>query len=524
MKYLAILKDSLREAIDSKVFFVVMAISALAVFLMATLSFTPNSPTEGLQKLAERFPDGSIEVDLPIIGKVKATEPLTEYQIAGLKEPPGAATKPWDAEYQFTLEARDRQPLGTRIAVLFTQMEEEQRKVKGTGKKTRMDQLNEEIEEEVQRIQAREDAKGGRDRGGARQQRIFQEVRAFIARRLDQELRNLPPEEMERFVKEQLENQGNWNVAEVKYLDLPPEERVVKIKRRVVVPEGEEEAKVKTEEVEGEVTKFNVKLGSRSGTYRVWPHKATLLFGAIPLGDSRQPGWLVYNIAHYLVGWFGAPVIMLLSCIITAFYIPNMLRKGTIDLLLAKPINRVSLLAYKYVGGLTFMFLNTVILIGGLWVALGIRSGIWEPSFLSMILILTFEFALFYAVSTLGAVLTRSPIVCILLCIVLWAVLWGLGLGYRFTAATPELKGKGVPEWVYSTATVTHAALPHYADLDQLGDKTMKETMLAPTEAEREKITTEYKAFNWGEALAVTSLYIAVFLGLACFFFYVRDY
>ena len=54
-----------------------------------------------------------------------------------------------------------------------------------------------------------------------------------------------------------------------------------------------------------------------------------------------------------------------------------MLRKGTVDMLVVKPIHRVALLLYKYIGGLTFIFLNTVVAIGGVWLALGLRSGIW---------------------------------------------------------------------------------------------------------------------------------------------------
>src|SRR5262249_11177353 len=158
---------------------------------------------------------------------------------------------------------------------------------------------------------------------------------------------------------------------------------------RVPVQEGED-VRIKTQEGEGEVHKFAVTVVSRDGTYNVWPHNASVLFGAISLGSSAKPGQLVYRVISWGVGFFGASIILLLSCIITAFYIPNMLRKGTIDLLLAKPIHRATLLIYKYIGGMTFIFLNTSVLIFGLWLILGIRGGIWAPSFLLMIFVLTF--------------------------------------------------------------------------------------------------------------------------------------
>jgi ABC-type transport system involved in multi-copper enzyme maturation permease subunit len=85
-----------------------------------------------------------------------------------------------------------------------------------------------------------------------------------------------------------------------------------------------------------------------------------------------------------------------------------MLQKGTIDLLLVKPIGRPMLLTYKFVGGLTFMFLNTVFVIAGIWLILGFRTGLWVPTFLLAIPVLTFQFAIFYCVSVLFGVLTRS--------------------------------------------------------------------------------------------------------------------
>jgi ABC-type transport system involved in multi-copper enzyme maturation permease subunit len=525
MKYFAILKDSLRETIDSKVFFVVLAISALAIFLMASVSLTPNPVEEGLQKITERFPDGSDEATLPIIGKIKATPSLTRYTVEDLKGPAGNV-KPWEGEYSFVIESRDQQPLGGRIAAFRYVLAAEERKERAakTGQRTRLQQLDEDVHEEARRIAEREEKKG-RDRFEV-QRRVQEEIIPFILKRLEQEVRELPAAELEAFVKEQLEDQGNWRVEEVKLLDLPPAEKTIKIKTQVAIKEGED-VHIKTEEVEGEVNKFAVKVTSRAGTYRTWPHKATLLFGARTVGDSTLPGELVYKIAHYGVGWVGAPAIMLLSCIITASYFPNMLRKGTIDLLLAKPVNRLSLLLYKYVGGLTFMFLNTVLLIVGLWVALGVRSGVWEPAFLYLIPILTFEFAMFYALSTLMAVLTRSPIVSILLCVVLWALLFGLGWGYaaaNFARSVGGPKEKDSPGWVITTVDSAHAVLPHYMDLDWLGDKQLKMSALSPSPTERERIDKEYQEYSWPESLIVTALYIALFLGLASFFFYVRDY
>src|SRR5205823_4744224 len=99
---------------------------------------------------------------------------------------------------------------------------------------------------------------------------------------------------------------------------------------------------------------------------------------------------LIEFVADDVIGTFGAAFIMLLSAIITAFFIPNMLRKGTIDLLLAKPIHRTTLLIYKFVGGLTFMFLNAAVIMVGIWLVLGFQTGLWLPSLLLCVFVFTF--------------------------------------------------------------------------------------------------------------------------------------
>ena len=72
-------------------------------------------------------------------------------------------------------------------------------------------------------------------------------------------------------------------------------------------------------------------------------------------------GFQLYILEDFIVNSVGSWVAILVSVVITAFFIPNMLRKGTVDLLIVKPIRRSTLLLYKYVGGLLFILLNTAV-------------------------------------------------------------------------------------------------------------------------------------------------------------------
>lgn len=158
---------------------------------------------------------------------------------------------------------------------------------------------------------------------------------------------------------------------------------------------------------------------------RLWPYNCSLFFGLLPLFQQGIPlAAILYVIENYIINGLGAWIAVLVSIVITAFFIPNMLHKGTIDLLLAKPIHRVSLLLYKYIGGLLFILINTTLVVLGVWLAISLRTGIWAPSFLVSILTIVFYFAILYSASVFFGVLTGSPIAAILLTCLLWLSLF----------------------------------------------------------------------------------------------------
>jgi ABC-type transport system involved in multi-copper enzyme maturation permease subunit len=479
MKFLAILKDSFREAIDSKVFFVTLGLSLLAVLITASMRLDANPPDTGLQSLVNHFPDGGVSFAF-----VKVPGYVT-YQVNDLDNVNGAA-RPWEAEYRFKFQASDVIQEGFRLVVLLDSLQRENESAEANAKRKRLMEIQQEAMKKPM---------------DQREQYLFDQLK--------KELALISKEEMAQFIRKHFERQGNWDVSDVAYLKTD-------IRKTTKSVEGKEK------EIELLDTEFNVTIKSRAGTYRRWPHKLSLLFGAIPLGSSSQPGELVFIVENYLVGTIGGAVIMIISCIITAFFIPNMMRKGTIDLLLAKPMSRILLLAYKYVGGLTFMFLNTVALVVGLWLVIGLRSNIWATGFLMTIFIFTIQFAIFYAVSTLFGVLTRSAIVSILMSVFTWAVLFVVGLFYVFTDATRE--NHVVADWVYPTVDVIHGILPRYRDFDTLGTKLLYTDLFEPSASERQAIDKTLGSIKWSESILVTALFICVMLALASWRFATRDY
>jgi hypothetical protein len=163
--------------------------------------------------------------------------------------------------------------------------------------------------------------------------------------------------------------------------------------------------------------------------------------------------------------------------------------------------------------------------------------------------VLTFEFALYYSFSTLFGVLTRSPVVAILMTCLLWFILFLTGWTYGFLEATrkpftldqpatPVAGADGewpqaprgapgeklVPDWLYTTVDVVHFVLPRMKDTDFLLSKLVVSGIYPADAPQRREAEKAFASFRWTEALTVSGIFLAVMLGLACWRFSTRDY
>ncbi|HTU90243.1 MAG TPA: hypothetical protein VMF69_09235, partial [Gemmataceae bacterium] len=171
---------------------------------------------------------------------------------------------------------------------------------------------------------------------------------------------------------------------------------------------------------------------------------------------------------------------------------------------------------------------------------------LWGIGFLLSIPVLTFQFAVYYAVSTLFAVLSRSPIVAILMTCLCWfvfAIIVGqlyswidktrnlrvimeaqVEAGFGEMPTDEQMPEKPFPNWVYTTSDIVHLVTPHLKDLDTLTDKWILDDVLPPDSRDRKLADKLYENFQWSETIAVTSLYIVGLLGCSCWWFARRDY
>ena len=240
---------------------------------------------------------------------------------------------------------------------------------------------------------------------------------------------------------------------------------------------------------------------------------------------------------------FGGWAALIISIIVTAGFIPNMLRKGALDLYVAKPIGRVPLLLYKYIGGLLYVAFLAAFTVGGIWLLVGLRYNVWSMQFLLVIPVLIYYFAILYAISTFIAVFTRSMLVAILVTIVVWGIVFGIGFGHEaVTEINSEVKKnlvevrkqqgddvnpeelervQPVPDWVEGLLLGLRKIAPRTYDLDKLSGRMIADGVL--TESEYKEKYEEELDFGWTEVLIVSFIQILILLGLASWRIQTRD-
>jgi len=132
------------------------------------------------------------------------------------------------------------------------------------------------------------------------------------------------------------------------------------------------------------------------------------------------------TLSQWVVGFIG----VLLALVVTAGFMPRFLEPGAIHLVMARPVSRFGVIWARYLGGLSFIVLLSIYLLGGAWAVLSLRSGIWNPRTLWSIPLLIFAFAQMYAFSVLCSTVTRSTIFTVIASIAFCFFTWTLNSIY----------------------------------------------------------------------------------------------
>lgn len=493
-QFIAILKDSFREAVDGFVIYVMLGLALLMILLVGSVSYEPEGPGAGLPEVLDQF-----NIVFPDKGR-------SQYPV-GIPMPlaytPSEAGLAADGTMTFNLTVEYTDQPFKRRGIGAAEPKEENKEEKKDEKKPKPKPpggidvfrfavaawklpAGEKIKEDPRQVRNRLNNQGG---GTDKKLELV-----MPPNMKDEDMKNLTDEDMTEFLQSQF----------VMFVGVSKSDVVVKRKPGVAEPEYQ----------------FEVTLKSVTGA-RGWPHKIHLLFRSFSI-DNVPLGLALYFIQDQLVNGIGAAVTLLLSVVITAFFIPNMLRKGSLDLLISKPIGRVQLLVYKYIGGLTFIFLVSTFTIGLVWLVTAVRSGYWDPSFLMVIPALTFTFAVVYAVSTVVAVFTRSAIASILISVGFMFGMWVIGGFIKgFFDRNKVTQQVNLPEWSYTLVDTLNNILPRYKDLDKLTTKLIADANLPTGLSRLLGLLVEFPSF--GGAVSVSLIFIILMLGLASWRFVKRD-
>lgn len=157
----------------------------------------------------------------------------------------------------------------------------------------------------------------------------------------------------------------------------------------------------------------------------------TLLFGAVHVPIHRDRERAVRQVQLVLAGWVADTAGVLLALVCTAGFLPAFLEPSSATVLLAKPVPRWSLLVGKFLGVLLFVLVLATVFVLGTWVALGLRTQVWDMHYLFSLPLLMLHFAVFFSFSVFMAVWTRSTIACIFGTLLFWLVCWGINFGHH---------------------------------------------------------------------------------------------
>jgi ABC-type transport system involved in multi-copper enzyme maturation permease subunit len=122
----------------------------------------------------------------------------------------------------------------------------------------------------------------------------------------------------------------------------------------------------------------------------------------------------------------------ILALISTASVVPELIASGSIDMMLSKPISRGRLFLTRWVTGLFFAGIQTLVFVTASFLVIGIRGGTWEPGLFIAVPVVIIFFSYLYCFCALMGVLTRSTVASLLLTLVFWLVLFGVQKAEQF--------------------------------------------------------------------------------------------
>jgi len=255
------------------------------------------------------------------------------------------------------------------------------------------------------------------------------------------------------------------------------------------------------------------------------PQRVSLLFGAVDYVTQHGRADAVREVQLVLAGLVADQAGVLLALVWTAGLLPGFLGPDSAAVLLAKPVPRWGLLVGKYLGVVLFVAFQAVVFVAGTWLALGVRTGVWDARYLWAVPVLLAHFAIFYSFSAFLAAWTRSTVACVFGSLVFWILCWAMNYGRHALLAMQWSLGPeaGAPESVRWTMEVGYWLLPRPADLGVLLLEAMNAGDLVGLSVEIRKVQ-DLGAFHPVTSVLASLAFAVVMLAMAAYELAHTDY
>ncbi len=184
--------------------------------------------------------------------------------------------------------------------------------------------------------------------------------------------------------------------------------------------------------------------------------------GIFTLGHHIKPQAIGSVVVDFIFDLMMGHVGIIVAIIATAGMFTSMLRHGSIEVLLAKPMSRPKLFFARYLGTLTFIGFHGTVFVGLTFLVMGLRWGVWLPGYLLSIPLIVLLYSYLQCVSVLVSIVTRSTLTAVMLTLIAW-------VGFGGIQITDDLFTE-YPLWQrYQTVyAITHTArwiIPNTADI-----------------------------------------------------------
>jgi len=199
------------------------------------------------------------------------------------------------------------------------------------------------------------------------------------------------------------------------------------------------------------------------------PGRVSLLFGmtefetgAFTFGHHIRPQVIGTVVVDFIFTLMMGNVGIIVAIIATAGMFTSLLQRGSIEVLLAKPMSRTKLFFSRYLGTLTFIAFHGTVFVLLTFLVMGLRWGVWLPGYLLSIPLIVLLYSYLQCVSVLVAIVTRSTVTAIMLTLVAWMAFGGVQIVDDLFTDNPSWQQ-------YKTVyTITHAMrwiVPNTADI-----------------------------------------------------------